>query len=88
MVVLLPGLTGGSHDTYVKHMVEHARRSGIRAVVFNSRGTSDGPVTSPQFYSASFTGDVRWGLGVSEVIGFSVVGLRGLRVWIRSVVIF
>lgn len=53
------GLTGGSHDSYVKHMVLACRTSGLRAIVFNSRGTSDGPVTSPQFYSASFTGDVR-----------------------------
>lgn len=28
-------------------------------MVFNSRGTSDGPVTTAQFYSASFTGDTR-----------------------------
>ncbi len=55
----LAGLTGGSHDSYVKYMVRECRRKGLRAVVFNSRGTSDGPVTSPQFYSASFTGDMR-----------------------------
>jgi hypothetical protein len=55
------GLTGGSHDSYVKHMVKACRKSGMRAVVFNSRGTSDGPVTTPQFYSASYTGDMRCG---------------------------
>ncbi|KAK9809973.1 hypothetical protein WJX72_002837 [[Myrmecia] bisecta] len=59
VLILLPGLTGGSHDAYVRHMVGAARSYGIRAVVFNSRGTSDSPVTSPQFYSASFTGDMR-----------------------------
>ena len=53
------GLTGGSHDSYVKHMVLSCRQNGLRAIVFNSRGTSDGPVTSPQFYSASYTGDMR-----------------------------
>jgi hypothetical protein len=53
------GLTGGSHDSYVKHAVLACRRRGLRAVVFNSRGTSDGPVSSPQFYSASYTGDMR-----------------------------
>jgi hypothetical protein len=37
----------------------HAREAGIRAVVFNSRGTSGSPVTSAQFYSASFTEDMR-----------------------------
>jgi predicted alpha/beta-fold hydrolase len=59
VVLLLPGLTGGSHDTYVKHFVSECWAQGYRAVVFNSRGTSDSPVTSPQFYSASFTGDTR-----------------------------
>ena len=37
----------------------HAREAGIRAVVFNSRGTSGSPVLTAQFYSASFTGDMR-----------------------------
>ena len=59
VLILLPGLTGGSHDSYVRHMVGTARRWGIRAVCFNSRGTSTGPVLTPQFYSASFTGDMR-----------------------------
>ena len=60
VLILLPGLTGGSHDSYVRHMVGAASKNGMRAVVFNSRGTSDGPVTSPQFYSASYTGDMRY----------------------------
>ena len=60
MLILLPGLTGGSHDTYIRHMVGLARRHGMRSICFNSRGTSDGPVITPQFYSASFTGDCRY----------------------------
>ena len=59
LCTLRAGLTGGSHDSYVKHMVLACRARGLRALVFNSRGTSDAPVTSPQFYSASFTGDMR-----------------------------
>lgn len=59
VVVLFPGLTGGSGDSYVKHMVLSCRKNGMRAVVFNSRSTADSPVTTPQFYSASFTGDAR-----------------------------
>jgi len=59
LVILWPGLTGGSHDTYVQWCVRELWRAGFRSVVFNSRGTSDGPVTSPQFYSASFTCDSR-----------------------------
>ena len=58
VLVVLPGLTGGSHDAYVQHLAASARRAGFRPVVFNSRGTSGSPVTSPQFYSASFVGDL------------------------------
>lgn len=59
VLILLPGLTGGSEDSYVQHAVVHARETGFRAIVFNSRGTSESPVTTAQFYSASFTGDLR-----------------------------
>jgi predicted alpha/beta-fold hydrolase len=59
VLILLPGLTGGSEDSYVQHAVVHARAAGIRAVVFNSRGTSESPLTTAQFYSASFTEDLR-----------------------------
>ncbi|GIL67640.1 hypothetical protein Vafri_20979 [Volvox africanus] len=59
VLVLLPGLTGGSGDSYILHAMQSARQAGIRAVVFNSRGTADSPVLTPQFYSASYTGDTR-----------------------------
>ncbi|XP_010919344.2 embryogenesis-associated protein EMB8 [Elaeis guineensis] len=58
VLILLPGLTGGSDDTYVRHMLVRARNRGWRVVVFNSRGCADSPVTTPQFYSASFTEDL------------------------------
>ncbi|XP_077248464.1 embryogenesis-associated protein EMB8-like isoform X2 [Tasmannia lanceolata] len=58
VLILLPGLTGGSGDSYVRHMLVRARSSGWRVVVFNSRGCGDSPVTTPQFYSASFTEDL------------------------------
>ncbi|XVE50633.1 hypothetical protein DITRI_Ditri01bG0179200 [Diplodiscus trichospermus] len=57
ILILLPGLTGGSQDSYVKHMLVKARSKGWRVVVFNSRGCADSPVTSPQLQSASFTAD-------------------------------
>ncbi|KIY92980.1 abhydrolase domain-containing protein 1/3 [Monoraphidium neglectum] len=59
VIVLLPGLTGGSTDTYIQHAVQQARAVGVRAAVFNSRGTASSPVLTPQFYSASFTDDTR-----------------------------
>lgn len=63
ILILLPGLTGGSGDTYVRHMLVRAKSKGWRVVVFNSRGCGNSPVTTPQFYSASFLGDIR------EVVG-------------------
>ncbi|KAI3453321.1 hypothetical protein Pfo_009984 [Paulownia fortunei] len=58
VLILLPGLTGGSEDAYVRHMLLRARSKGWRVVVFNSRGCGDSPVTTAQFYSASFLGDI------------------------------
>ncbi|ESQ45454.1 hypothetical protein EUTSA_v10010419mg [Eutrema salsugineum] len=58
ILILLPGLTGGSQDSYVRHMLLRARSKNWRCVVFNSRGCGDSPVTTPQFYSASFLGDI------------------------------
>ncbi|KAF4389449.1 embryogenesis-associated protein EMB8 [Cannabis sativa] len=58
LLILLPGLTGGSDDSYVRHMILRAKRKGWRVVVFNSRGCGHSPVTTPQFYSASFLGDM------------------------------
>ncbi|WOL07013.1 embryogenesis-associated protein EMB8 [Canna indica] len=58
VLILMPGLTGGSDDTYVRHMLVRARNKGWRVVVFNSRGCGNSPVTTPQFYSASFTEDL------------------------------
>lgn len=46
-----PGLTGGSQDTYVRHMLVRARSKGWRVVVFNSRGCGNSPVTTPQVSS-------------------------------------
>lgn len=59
VLILLPGLTGGSCDSYVMYAVKRAASRGMRAVVFNGRGTAESPVTVPQYYSASFTGDMR-----------------------------
>jgi len=59
VLVILPGLTSGSHDTYPQWAAWSARRRGFRPVVFNARGTSNSPVATPQFYSASHTEDLR-----------------------------
>ncbi|KAE8677272.1 Esterase/lipase/thioesterase family protein isoform 2 [Hibiscus syriacus] len=57
ILILLPGLTGGCQDSYVKHMLVKAKSKGWRVVVFNSRGCANSPVTTPQLQTASFTAD-------------------------------
>jgi len=59
LLLLLSGIAGGSADAYVQHMVADATAAGFRVVCMNARGCAQSPVTSPQFYSASWTGDVR-----------------------------
>ena len=59
VLMLMSGIAGGSHDKYLKLFLRRAHVAGYRCVAFNCRGTSDSPLTTPQFYSASFTGDVR-----------------------------
>lgn len=44
-------------------MALRARRNGWRVVVFNSRGCASSPVITPQFYSASYTEDLRQVVG-------------------------
>eukprot|EP00276_Gloeochaete_wittrockiana_P009635 CAMPEP_0184644368 /NCGR_PEP_ID=MMETSP0308-20130426/1092_1 /TAXON_ID=38269 /ORGANISM="Gloeochaete witrockiana, Strain SAG 46.84" /LENGTH=369 /DNA_ID=CAMNT_0027072853 /DNA_START=1468 /DNA_END=2577 /DNA_ORIENTATION=- len=59
ILILLHGLTGGSHDAYIKYMVLDAHKAGFRPIAFNSRGCAGVSLKTPQFYSASFTGDIR-----------------------------
>lgn len=49
-MIMQPGLTGGSEDSYVRHMLLRARSMGWRVVVFNSRGCGDSPVTTSKVY--------------------------------------
>ncbi|KAI9092336.1 hypothetical protein K1719_027836 [Acacia pycnantha] len=58
VLILLPGLTGGSEASYARHLLVTARSKGWRVVVFNNRGCGNSPVITPQLYSASFLGDL------------------------------
>ncbi|CAD6576958.1 MAG: hypothetical protein TREMPRED_001829 [Tremellales sp. Tagirdzhanova-0007] len=63
-IVVCHGLTGGSHESYVRNVlcwaVTPVKEGGLgaRAVVINFRGCAGVPITSPQFYSAGATLDL------------------------------
>ncbi|KAI0781038.1 AB-hydrolase YheT [Trametes elegans] len=65
IVVVLHGLTGGSHESYVRAILAPACRPveqgglGYRGIVVNFRGCAGVPLTSPQLYSAQNTDDIR-----------------------------
>ncbi|PWY97742.1 alpha/beta-hydrolase [Testicularia cyperi] len=64
-VVCLHGLTGGSHESYVRNCFSHLTKPtsegglGYRGIVVNFRGCANLPVTSPQLYSALKIADIR-----------------------------
>ncbi|GJY77161.1 hypothetical protein Tco_0482277 [Tanacetum coccineum] len=47
-IIETPGLTGGSGDSYIRHILSRARNKGWRVMVFISRGCAHIPVTTPQ----------------------------------------
>ena len=50
IVFVTHGLTGGSHESYVRAALADLCPRGFRAVIMNSRGCNGSPVTSPKLY--------------------------------------
>ena len=59
MVIVLHGLSGGSHEAYLRCVLEPLVAAGWEALVVNSRGCAMSPITSPMLYNARATWDVR-----------------------------
>ncbi|PGH03904.1 hypothetical protein AJ80_08606 [Polytolypa hystricis UAMH7299] len=60
MLIILHGLSGGSHELYLRHVVEPLLQQGEwAACVVNFRGCANSKVSSPILYNARATYDVR-----------------------------
>jgi uncharacterized protein len=59
MLIALHGLSGGSHELYLRVVLEPLIRAGWEACVVNSRGCAKSSVTSGILYNARATWDVR-----------------------------
>ncbi|VVT50818.1 uncharacterized protein SAPINGB_P002890 [Magnusiomyces paraingens] len=58
LLVLLHGLSGGSHESYIRAVIDDIK-SKFDCVVLNSRGCARTPITTPQLFCAIWTEDIR-----------------------------
>ena len=59
MLITLHGLSGGSHEIYLRHVLELLFNEGWEACVVNSRGCAQSKLTSGILFNARATWDIR-----------------------------
>jgi len=52
IVVIMPGITGSSNESYVRHIAYKSIRLGYRVIVFNNRGLGGISLKTPRAYCA------------------------------------
>ncbi|XP_061178168.1 phospholipase ABHD3-like [Saccostrea echinata] len=58
-IILLPGLTGTSNESYITHLVHQAAQHGYRSVVFHNRGMG-AQLLTPKTYCAANVEDLAY----------------------------
>ena len=59
IVILFPGLSGSSTDSYVICAYQGLVETGYRVIIMNCRGGAGSPLTSPNLTHAGSVGDAR-----------------------------
>jgi predicted alpha/beta-fold hydrolase len=59
MLICLHGLSGGSHEVYLRHVVAPLTAAGFECCVVNQRGCALSKITTPQMFNARATWDIR-----------------------------
>lgn len=59
MLVCLHGLSGGSHEVYLREVLAPITAAGWEACVVNSRGCAQSKITTPRLFNARSTWDLR-----------------------------
>ncbi|XP_065843921.1 phospholipase ABHD3-like [Oscarella lobularis] len=59
IVVVIPGVTGGSEEPYAQHIAAAVIEKGYGCVILTQRGNQDTPLTTPRTYCATSFEDVR-----------------------------
>lgn len=59
MLICLHGLSGGSHEIYLRHVVAPITAAGWACCVVNARGCANSKITTPFLFNARATWDVR-----------------------------
>lgn len=61
LLIVLPGLTGGSYESYVRSLVNNITTNySFKACVLNSRGCCQSTITTPTLYNGFWTDDIRY----------------------------